>query len=62
MNTQTLNQHQMVLDVLRLCARQLLVAYDETLQGELYVAFERAAEACECLYAMSAQPELQLYH
>ena len=62
MNTQTLNQHQMVLDVLRLCARQLLVAYDKTLQGDLYVAFERAAEACECLYAMSTRPELQLYH
>jgi hypothetical protein len=62
MNTQNLNQHQMVLDVLRLCARQLLVAYDETLQGELYVAFERAAEACECLYALSTQPQFQTNH
>ena len=38
-----------LLDVLRLCAHRLLIAYDETRQPELWHASEQAARACEYL-------------
>lgn len=51
MNTLS-NQTQNIeslLEMLRLCAKQLLLAYDESLHSDLWVAFERTAEACEVL-------------
>lgn len=38
-----------LLEMLRVCANRLLIAYGETLQNELYVASERAIEACQSL-------------
>lgn len=35
--------------MLRICAHNLLLAYDETLQTELWIASEKAAEACASL-------------
>jgi hypothetical protein len=38
-----------LLEMLRFCAHRLLLAYDETLQNELWEASEKAAEACQSL-------------
>lgn len=38
-----------LLEMLRICAHNLLLAYDETLQTELWIASEKAAEACASL-------------
>lgn len=38
-----------LLEMLRFCAHSLLLAYDETLQTELWMASEKAAEACASL-------------
>lgn len=38
-----------LLDLLQFCAHKLLLAYDENLQNELWVASEKAAEACQSL-------------
>ncbi len=38
-----------LLEMLRFCAHKLLLAYDENLQDELWVASEKAAEACQSL-------------
>lgn len=38
-----------LLEMLRHCAHRLLLAYDETMQNELWVASEKAAEACQSL-------------
>ena len=61
MQTESFNQHQ-VLDVLRVCARQLLIAVDFSSDSSLYVVFERVAEACECLYAMNTVTQLNTVH
>ena len=38
-----------LLEMLRFCAHNLLLAYDETLQDELWIASAKAAEACASL-------------
>ncbi|HHS8316173.1 TPA: hypothetical protein ACTUNV_002626 [Legionella pneumophila] len=39
-----------LLNALRLCAKELLLAFDETAVPEFLEAFERTAQACEVLY------------
>lgn len=62
MKMELTHQHQMLLEVLRVCARELLIEFDRTQQSELYTAFERAAEACECLYFMNNESAINQFH
>ncbi len=64
MNTSSNQAHEVkqLLEMLRLCAKQLLLAYDESLQTDLWVAFEKTAEACEILtFGSSSQRPLTLH-
>jgi len=43
-------QHsEALLQMLQSCAHELLLAYDETLQPDLWDAFEKTAQACQTL-------------
>ena len=41
-----------ILDSLQYCANQLLLAYDETLETELWHAFGNTADACQSLLCL----------
>lgn len=41
-----------LLEMLRFCAHQLLLAYDATLQSELWEASEKTTEACQSLLSL----------
>ena len=41
-----------LLEMLRICAHNLLLAYDETLQSELWIASEKTVEACASLLSL----------
>lgn len=52
-----------LLAMLRFCAHKLLIAYDETLQTELWEASEKAADACASLLPLIHEPkELHTIH
>ena len=42
-------QHSDLLKMLQICAHKLLLAYDETLQPDLWDAFEKTAQAYQAL-------------
>lgn len=48
-----------LLDLLQFCAHKLLLAYDENLQNELWVASEKAAEACQSLLLLIHEKQRQ---
>lgn len=41
-----------ILDTLQYCANRLLLAYDETLENELWDAFGNTADACQSLLCL----------
>lgn len=47
-----------LLEMLRFCAHSLLLAYDETLQTELWMASEKAVEACASLLPLVQERHL----
>ena len=52
-----------LLAALRDCAHKLLLAYDETLQNELWEASKKAADACTSLLPLIHEPkELHTIH
>ena len=53
-----LSQIEDLLEMLRCCAHNLLLAYDQTLSTELWTAFEITAEVCESL---TYQQQLPLF-
>lgn len=51
-----------LLEMLRLCAKQLLLAYDEIQHDDLWIAFEKTAEACEVLtFGSGSQKTLTIH-
>ena len=62
-NTVHHNEPEELLAMLRFCAHKLLIAYDETLQVELWDASEKAADACASLLPLiHEQKELRTIH
>jgi len=62
-------QHQFnpgeILDSLQYCANRLLLAYDDTLEAELWHAFGNTADACQsllCLMDSKKQEEVKNPH
>lgn len=55
MNSLSQSSSEEILMMLRFCANRLLLAYDETLQDELWVASEKATEACISLLSLIAK-------
>jgi hypothetical protein len=51
-----------LLDMLRFCAHRLLLAYDQTLKQELWIASEKAAEACESLLPLIHETQVNIIH
>jgi len=65
----TTTQHQFnpgeILDSLQYCANRLLLAYDDTLEAELWQAFGNTADACQsllCLMDNKQQAEVNNPH
>ncbi|MFJ1270100.1 hypothetical protein ACD661_16195 [Legionella lytica] len=55
MNNSPLSVYQPydLLRQLRICAHNLLIAYDATLNNDLWIAFEKAVGVCEALMNQS---------
>ena len=57
------NEPEELLALLRFCAHKLLLAYDETMQDELWMASEKTAEACASLLPLVHEPShSSIYH
>lgn len=59
------NDPRELLDMLRFCAHQLLLAYGETLQCALWDASKKTAEACQSLQTLIQEKpvtEITTYH
>lgn len=47
---------------LRICAHNLLIAYDATLNNDLWIAFEKAIGVCETLMLQSQMSPSKTIH
>jgi hypothetical protein len=51
-----------LLEMLRQCAHELLLAYDDTLSPVFMEAFEKTADACEVFYCRIKPESTPLFH